>query len=91
MEFLYKDYQWHEGDISKQSILITGGAGFIGSHVVEYLLLHGAGKVRVLDNFSLGARSNLELFSQYPQLEIIEGDIQDISICTKVMQGIDAV
>lgn len=91
MEFLYKDYQWHEGDISKQSFLITGGAGFIGSHVVEYLLLHGAGKVRVLDNFSLGARSNLELFSEYPQLEIIEGDIQDISICTKVMQGIDAV
>jgi UDP-glucose 4-epimerase len=54
--------------------LVTGGAGFIGSHIVEELLREGA-SVRVLDNFSSGKRENLEAFKG--DLEILEGDLRD--------------
>ena len=45
---------FHTKDLSQSSFLITGGAGFIGSHIAEYLLKHGAKKVRALDNLSNG-------------------------------------
>ena len=54
--------------------LVTGGAGFIGSHIVEELLLRGH-SVRVLDNFSTGNHKNLESF--HGNLEILEGDLRD--------------
>lgn len=82
---------FHSKDISKYSFLVTGGAGFIGSHIVEYLLRHGAGKVRVLDNLITGSIKNVELFKNYPQYEFIKGDICDPNTCRDACIGIDYV
>jgi len=57
-----------------EAYLVTGGAGFIGSHLVQALLQAGA-RVRVLDNFSSGRRSNLDAVSE--RIELIEGDVRD--------------
>ena len=54
--------QYHTIDISKSSFLITGGAGFIGSNIVEYLLKYSPLKVRVLDNLSNGYFENIKHF-----------------------------
>ena len=73
--------------------LVTGGAGFIGSHIVEKLLKDGC-FVRVLDNFSSGKRQNLTLVgadSKGNQFELIEGDIRDKSACLKAAEGVDYV
>ena len=61
-------------------VLVTGGAGFIGSHLTEALLREGH-RVRVLDDFSTGKRENLIFDKKYPSLEIIEGDIRHLAIC----------
>jgi len=82
---------YHSQDIGKYSFLITGGAGFIGSNLVEYLLKYGAKKVRVLDNLSTGFRSNLSEFESNANFEFIEGDIRDLSTCQKVCKNIDYV
>ena len=50
---------YHTQDLSQLSFLVTGGAGFIGSNLVEYLLKYNAKTVRVLDNFSNGYKENL--------------------------------
>ncbi|MCP2043664.1 UDP-N-acetylglucosamine 4-epimerase [Pontibacter sp. HSC-36F09] len=70
---------------------MTGGAGFIGSNIVEYLLKYDAGKVRVLDNFSTGSRANIEEFKNNPAFELIEGDIRDLGTCKRALEGIDYV
>jgi UDP-N-acetylglucosamine 4-epimerase len=82
---------YHSEDITQSSFLITGGAGFIGSNIVEYLLKFGAKKVRVLDNFSTGLYSNIELFKNNATFELIEGDIRNLEICRKSVEGIDYV
>src|ERR1700761_2098101 len=82
---------FHTEDISGKSFLVTGGAGFIGSHIVEYLLKNGAGKVRVLDNLATGFQRNIDLFSDHKQLEFLEGDIRDFETCKKACEGIDHV
>lgn len=82
---------FHPGDISGNTFLVTGGAGFIGSNIVEYLLKFNAGKVRVLDNLSTGFYENLKPFESYPQLEFINGDISDPSVCMNACKGIDYV
>jgi UDP-N-acetylglucosamine 4-epimerase len=81
----------HTEDLSQLSFLITGGGGFIGSNLVEYLLKYNAKKVRVLDNFSNGHRKNLTEFHDNPAFELIEGDIRDLDTCKKAMEGIDYV
>jgi len=70
--------------------LVTGGAGFIGSHIAEHLLRDGH-SVRVLDNFSSGRRANLSFAKGNPRFELIEGDIRDQPACNKACAGIDAV
>lgn len=72
--------------------LITGGAGFIGSHIVERLLKEGH-YVRVLDNFSSGKKENLFFSNNLPATayELIEGDIRDKATCDKACQGIDYI
>ncbi len=81
----------HNQNLSSYSFLITGGAGFIGSNIAEYLLKNGAGKVRVLDNFSTGSRDNIKEFLDLPQFELVEGDIRDLETCRRALQGIDFV
>lgn len=77
--------------IEGKNVLITGAAGFIGSHIVEYLLKNGAGHVRVLDNMSNGKRSNVDIFADYPNYEFIEGDITDLDTCMSACAGMDLV
>lgn len=83
--------QFHSGDISQYSFLVTGGAGFIGSHITEYLLKNRAGKVRVLDNLATGLQKNVDLFASYDNYEFVEGDIRDPEVCKKACEGIDYV
>jgi len=71
-------------------VLVTGGAGFIGSHLTEALLQEGH-RVRVLDDFSTGKRENLIFDKEYPSLEIVEGDIRHLINCQKAMKDIEYV
>src|SRR4030043_1774580 len=71
-------------------VLVTGGAGFIGSNLAEASLRMGH-QVRVLDNLSTGKRENLAFDEVYPFLEIIEGDICDLTACQRAMEGIEYV
>lgn len=89
MPMYQKDY--HHIDLGGFNFLVTGGAGFIGSHIVEYLVKKGAGLVRVLDNCSTGSPENLAAFRDIPSFEMIDGDIRDFNTCTKAMSGIDFV
>lgn len=82
---------YHEVDLSQKSVLVTGGAGFIGANIVEYLLKYGVKKVRVIDNFLTGFRGNLEPFMENPAFEFFEGDISKIEDCHKACEGIDVI
>jgi UDP-N-acetylglucosamine 4-epimerase len=82
---------FHTKDISQHNFLVTGGAGFIGSHIVAYLLKNGANKVRVLDNFSNGFQQNLEDFRQSPAFELVEGDIRNAEVCNGACRDIHYV
>ena len=83
--------KFHTNDLSKYSFLITGGSGFIGSNIVEYLINNNARHVRVLDNLLTSSRVNIEKFIAHPNFEFIEGDIRDIETCHRVCKGIDYV
>lgn len=83
--------RFHTGDLSKFSFLVTGGAGFIGSHIVEYLLKYGAEKVIVLDNLSTGFEENLKTFFSHPAFRFIVGDICDLKACRQAMEQVDFV
>lgn len=70
--------------------LVTGGAGFIGSNLCEAILSLGY-RVKCLDNFSNGKRSNVDLFVGNPNFSFIEGDVCDLDTCLKVCDGVDFV
>lgn len=72
----------------KRVFLVTGGAGFIGSHICERLVREGH-RVRVLDDFSSGKESNLESFAG--DIEMIRGDIRDVPVVTRATQDVDVV
>jgi UDP-N-acetylglucosamine 4-epimerase len=73
-------------------ILITGGAGFIGSNLTEHLVsLNKVEKVRVLDNLSTGSMKNLEALANNSKFEFIEGDIRNYDTCLKACTGMDLV
>ena len=74
----------------EKTILITGGAGFIGSNLTEYFLAKGY-KVVVLDNFATGHRHNLAAVSAHPEFKLIEGDIRNINDCVVAVEGVDYV
>ncbi|MAW94821.1 MULTISPECIES: SDR family oxidoreductase [unclassified Leeuwenhoekiella] len=71
-------------------ILVTGGAGFIGSHLIENMLALGA-YVRCLDNFSTGKQENLQFFKTNPNFQLLEGDIRDFEVCKEAVKDCDAV
>jgi len=71
-------------------ILITGGAGFIGSNLVEHFLGKGH-QVVVLDNFATGHRHNIEQHANNPDFTLIEGDIRNNADCQKAVSGVDYV
>ncbi len=71
-------------------ILITGGAGFIGSNLCEHFLAKGH-QVTCLDNFATGHRHNIEHLFSNPDFQLIEGDIRSIKDCHKAVEGVDYV
>ncbi|MEM6628531.1 MAG: SDR family oxidoreductase [Bacteroidota bacterium] len=76
----------------KSNILVTGGAGFIGSNIVENLLTDARVKrVRVLDNLSNGHRHNIKPFLSNPNFEFVEGDIRDYKVCLDACKGMDKI
>ena len=75
---------------TQNTILITGGAGFIGSNLSEYFLELGH-KVICLDNFATGHRHNLKDFIENPNYKLIEGDIRNIADCILAVEGVDYV
>jgi UDP-N-acetylglucosamine 4-epimerase len=83
--------QYHQGNLSNYSFLVTGGAGFIGSNIVEYLVQYGAKEIRILDNLSTGYLANIEAFLSLPNVQFIEGDIRDYKTCQAAVNGIDFV
>ena len=82
---------FHNRPLGTFRFLITGGAGFIGSNLVAYLLQHGAGHIRILDNLLTGSMKNIEHLLKEKNIEFIEGDIRDAATCEKACQGIDLV
>ncbi|MGZ4033613.1 MAG: SDR family oxidoreductase [Bacteroidia bacterium] len=82
---------FHTIDLSTKTFLVTGGAGFIGSNIVEYLLKYNAKKVVVLDNLATGFEENIKPYSTLSNFEFIKGDICNIDDCHKACKGIDYV
>ncbi len=72
--------------IKEKKILVTGGAGFIGSNLIEELLRLG-NTVTCLDNFATGKRKNIQPFLSNPNFELIEGDIRDLETCRKAVKN----
>ena len=76
--------------LSEKKILVTGGAGFIGSNLIEVLLEKG-NRVVCLDNFATGKRENLTAFLNNTNFTLIEGDIRNLEDCKKAVAGVDYV
>ena len=76
--------------LSDKNILVTGGAGFIGSNLSEVLLEKG-NKVVCLDNFATGKRANIAHLLSNPMFTLIEGDIRNLNDCKGAVEGVDYV
>jgi UDP-glucose 4-epimerase len=74
-----------------ERVLITGGAGAVGSNVVDQIVRAGAAEIVVLDNFVRGRRENLVAASEHSRVDIVEGDIRDRARVADLMQGVDVL
>jgi UDP-N-acetylglucosamine 4-epimerase len=83
--------KYHTKDLSSSTFLITGGAGFIGSNLTQYLLDNGAKKVIILDNLSNGYLKNIEQYNNDDRLEFVEGDITNPETCINIVKGVDYI
>ncbi len=82
---------FHTTDLSNKTFLVTGGAGFIGSNLVEYLLKYNAKKVVVLDNLATGFEENIKAYLPLTNFLFIKGDICNLDDCHKACTGVDYV
>ena len=74
------------------NVLVTGGAGFIGSNIVQYLLESGVKSVRVLDNLSTGKMNNIQdLLNNHNNFEFMYGDISNLETCRRAVKDIDVI
>ena len=85
-----ENYRNFEELLERKKVLVTGGAGFIGSNLCEKLLDLNA-EVVCLDNFATGKRENLKAFQDHPNFTLVEGDIRNLDDCKKAVSGVDFV
>ncbi len=83
--------KFQKEDISNCTFLITGGAGFIGSNIVKYLVSQNAKEVRIVDNLSNGYVENIQDFLKLPSVKFIEASLVDFEVCKNAVKGIDYV
>jgi UDP-N-acetylglucosamine 4-epimerase len=76
--------------LKKNKILITGGAGFIGSNLCDYFIQKNY-EIICLDNFSTGKKQNIEHLLQHPSFKLIEGDIRDLDLCKQSCENVDYI
>ncbi|GAB1538349.1 hypothetical protein NUACC21_10080 [Scytonema sp. NUACC21] len=77
--------------MQNKRVLITGGAGLVGSHIADLLVKEGSSEIIILDNFTRGRRENLAWAQRHGHLVLVEGDIRDRELLADVMQRVDIV
>jgi UDP-N-acetylglucosamine 4-epimerase len=90
---MYQHVNFHQDnpEFSRARFLITGGAGFIGSHLVDYLMEHGAKEVRVVDNLSEGKKENIGHWIGNERFTFLEGDVTDVNLMAKACEHVDYI
>jgi len=78
-------------ELRDSRILITGGAGFIGSHIADLLLKEGVSEIIIVDNFLRGRRENISEALKSGKVKVIEGDVRDESLIDRLSEGIDVI
>src|SRR3712207_511640 len=78
-------------DIQGKRLIVIGGAGFVGSHIVDQLLDEQPAEVIVYDNFARGTRANVQQASTDPRVRIVDASITDIPTLRREMEGVDGV
>src|SRR6476469_433981 len=77
--------------MTTERILITGGAGLIGSHITDLLIKESSPEIIIFDNFVRGRRENLAWALSHGKVRIVEGDIRDTNLLVELMRGVDIV
>ena len=78
-------------DLTGARILVIGGAGFVGSHIVDQLIFEPVGEIVVLDNFIRGTHANLESALGDDRVTLVEGTVLDLDLLAELMTGTDYV